>query len=104
MLQSKQSDKRAHFLDFKRINENELTMIMSNQNFYNDGGKWIDDHHDYSSDSDLFGEQSLYSMVNICSTLQGIGLDINSFFILFKHRNIQLLCLNFNYLDLAPFE
>ncbi|NQX40734.1 MutS domain V [Pedobacter steynii] len=71
MLQSKQSTKRDHFLDFKRINENELTMIMSNQNFYNDGSKWIDDHHHYSSDLDLFGEQSLYSMVNRCSTLQG---------------------------------
>lgn len=71
MLQSKRSNKRDHFLDFKRINENELTMIMSNQNFYNDGSKWIDDQHHYSSDLDLFGEQSLYSMVNRCSTLQG---------------------------------
>ncbi|SHE48652.1 MutS-related protein [Pedobacter caeni] len=76
-LQSTRINKKNHFLDFKRINENELNMILNNQNFYDNGSKWIDDSHHYSSDLDLFGEQSLFNLVNRCSTLQGNAVLVN---------------------------
>lgn len=73
-LVSKQS-KFSALKDFNRallqVNENELGSIRSRTNIYDDGTDWIDDHHNYTSDLDIFGKQSLYHLINRCATAFG---------------------------------
>jgi len=73
-LVSKQS-KFSALKDFNRallqVNENELGSIRSRTNIYDDGTEWMDDHHNYTSDLDIFGKQSLYHLLNRCATVFG---------------------------------
>lgn len=73
-LVSRQS-KFSVMKDFNRallqVNENELGSIRSRSNIYDDGTEWMDDHHNYTSDLDIFGKQSLYHLMNRCATAFG---------------------------------
>lgn len=54
-----------------KVNENELESIRNRTNIYDDGTEWMDDHHNYTSDLDIFGKQSLYELVSRCATTFG---------------------------------
>ncbi|PRY50897.1 MutS-like protein [Arcticibacter pallidicorallinus] len=54
-----------------QVNENELESVRSRTNLYDDGSEWMDDHHNYTSDLDIFGKQSLYHLINRCATTFG---------------------------------
>ncbi|WP_407428700.1 MutS-related protein [Arcticibacter sp.] len=73
-LVSKQSNFNA-LKDFNRallqVNENELESVRNRTNIYDDGTEWTDDHHNYTSDLDIFGKQSLYHLINRCATTFG---------------------------------
>ncbi|WP_036678860.1 MutS-related protein [Daejeonella oryzae] len=69
--QSKHENDRQFHADLKKINQNEIDSIESGQNIYSDGTPFIDSEHIYTSDLDIFGENSLFQLANRCSTKQG---------------------------------
>ncbi len=55
------------------INESEIRALDGDYTGFNDGSGWIDDTHDYSSDIDLFGKNSLFRYLN--RTVTGFGRE-----------------------------
>jgi hypothetical protein len=68
---------KNYYLAVKRVNENEIRSIASRSNIYRDGSWFINDRHYYSSDLDIFGEASLFQLVNRAATLPGILMLAN---------------------------
>jgi hypothetical protein len=56
------------------IFENEIEIIRSRRNRYNNGEAKEDENHPYVSDLDIFGPGSLYDMINRCSSATGMDL------------------------------
>jgi hypothetical protein len=56
------------------VYQNEADHLLSNKNGYDDGSRYADDAHPYSSDLDIFGPSSLYVLLNRCNTLNGMDL------------------------------
>jgi DNA mismatch repair ATPase MutS len=61
------SEKQA----LKAINENEIAAINSHQNLYYDGAKYEIPNHHYSEDLDIFGDHSIFGLINRCRTYYG---------------------------------
>lgn len=77
-FQSKISAKKKLIEYFLRINENELAVAKDiKQNVYEAGQKYVDDQHIYTSDLDVFGEGSIFQLMNRCATLHGNNLLAN---------------------------
>jgi ABC-type multidrug transport system fused ATPase/permease subunit len=53
------------------INSNEISFLKENNLVYPDGKEYIDPHHPYSYDLDLFGDGSLYKYLNRTTTSVG---------------------------------
>ncbi|MBS1527838.1 MAG: DNA mismatch repair protein MutS [Bacteroidetes bacterium] len=73
-LVSRQSEferQRVYFSNLAMVNENEIGSITAHQNIYNNGEKFADDKHPYSSDLDIFGTESLFQLVNRAATSAG---------------------------------
>jgi len=71
-LQSKVNKVKVHFENYLKVNENELQVYHHrSENIYSSGSEYINDRHLYSSDLDIFGELSLYQMVNRTATQGG---------------------------------
>ena len=64
---------KEYWLDIKRVNENEIASIQNQGNLYPNGREFIDDKHYYTSDLDVFGENSLYQLLNRAATAQGMA-------------------------------
>lgn len=65
----KQRDAEKAFLD---VNENELSIRVDRKNMYDSGSEFEFTGHPYTSDLDVFGEYSLFAIVNRCGTLLGV--------------------------------
>ncbi|WP_207420578.1 MutS-related protein [Desertivirga brevis] len=63
--------KKAFHLNLKIVNENEVESVLNQKNIYNQGLEFIDDTHVYTSDLDIFGNASLYNLLNRCATVAG---------------------------------
>lgn len=75
MFQSKNNQKKRAEENFLHVNENELAVaVRINQNSYDSGSEYIDDHHIYTSDLDVFGDRSIYQMINRSATFHGKSL------------------------------
>ena len=59
---------------FLQINQNELGIIEGKDNMYSDGSEFEDAKHPYSSDLDVFGKYSLFSLINRCATIDAVKL------------------------------
>lgn len=62
---------------FLKINENEINLRNNLPNLYEDGKEFEDSNHPYSSDLDVFGPNSLFSMLNRCATKDGVSQLMN---------------------------
>jgi len=72
-IQSKLVKNKEAFERFLKINENEITVYNNrSNNIYNNGEAYVDDKHLYSSDLDIYGDSSLFQLVNRCSSINGI--------------------------------
>lgn len=71
--QSKLEKQHADAEAFLQVNENEITLRDTRQTIYNDGAKFEDSRHSYTSDLDIFGQFSLFSLINRCATALGIA-------------------------------
>lgn len=63
--------KRNYYKDLSAVYLNEKDSIEARTNIYNDGSKWMDDLHPYTSDLDIFGKGSLFELLNRCATALG---------------------------------
>src|SRR5690554_4844087 len=78
LFQSKTTAKKKAVERFLHINKNELTVAEDiKQNVYDSGQSRVDDQHIYTSDLDIFGEGSIFQMINRCATLHGNALLSN---------------------------
>jgi DNA mismatch repair ATPase MutS len=62
---------RQYFTDIKKVNENEISSVVSYDNIYDDGSRFTDEKHYYSADLDIFGKASLFQLVNRSATANG---------------------------------
>jgi len=73
-LVSKQSGferQMKYFSDLKQVNENEIGSILSYSNLYDNGSRFSSEKHYYSSDLDIFGNASLFQLINRAATTPG---------------------------------
>jgi DNA mismatch repair ATPase MutS len=68
---SKYERQKQYFDDLEKVNNNEITSVQSHGNIYNDGARFGNDKHYYTSDLDIFGNASLYQLVNRTATSTG---------------------------------
>ncbi|MDR3694343.1 MutS-related protein [Mucilaginibacter sp.] len=59
---------KRYFLDLKTVNGNEIESILNYSNIYDNGIRFADDKHFYSADLDVFGNASLYQLLNRAAT------------------------------------
>lgn len=64
-------DQRAHLQNLVKINQEEMEALSGNFSSFDPGLPFIDPHHPYSHDLDIFGEGSLFQYTNRCHTLHG---------------------------------
>jgi hypothetical protein len=69
--QGKYERQRDYYLDLQRINENEISSLQSNTNLYDNGQRFSNEKHFYSSDLDIFGNASLFQLINRAATSAG---------------------------------
>ena len=69
--QSKYERQRQYFDDLQKVNNNEVASIQSHTNIYSDGLRFANDKHFYTADLDIFGNASLYQLVNRTATSTG---------------------------------
>ncbi|MDB5134504.1 MAG: mutS 5 [Mucilaginibacter sp.] len=70
--QSRFDSLKKYFQDLKKVNENELESIRSRSNIYDNGSGFIDEKHFYTADLDIFGNASLFQLLNRAATTPGI--------------------------------
>ncbi len=71
--QSKLEKQHADAEAFLKVNENEIRLRNTRQTLYSDGTNFEDGRHPYTSDLDIFGQFSLFSLINRCATALGIA-------------------------------
>jgi hypothetical protein len=62
---------KAHLENLVRINVNEQKALRGIMSGMDPGSEFIDPHHQYAHDLDLFGEGSLFQYISRCTTIQG---------------------------------
>lgn len=70
--QSKLERERSDKQQFLRINENEILLRDERKTIYDQGERFEDGKHPYVSDLDVFGQYSLFTLVNRCATALGV--------------------------------
>ena len=68
---SDQSFKKAFYDNLLQINEKEIRGLNDDHTCFDGGDEYIDPHHDFSHDIDLFGSDSLYQYLNRTCTGRG---------------------------------
>lgn len=69
--QSAFEKQKQYYDDLKHVNENEIGSIQAHSNIYNDGARYANDKHFYTSDLDIYGNASLYQLINRTATTPG---------------------------------
>jgi hypothetical protein len=62
---------KTHHESLVKLNEGELKALEGDYSFFDGGNEFIDPHHPYTHDLDVFGEGSLFQALNRCNTLEG---------------------------------
>jgi hypothetical protein len=69
LLEALNYAEKLHF-----VYENEVALILTGRQKYNDGSSYASEAHPYSSDLDIYGPRSLYALLNRSNTLRGMDL------------------------------
>ncbi|MCC8408406.1 DNA mismatch repair protein MutS [Mucilaginibacter sp. UR6-1] len=69
--QSEFERERDYYTDLVSINNNEIASIENFGNLYDDGTRYGNDKHFYTSDLDIFGKASLFNLINRAATTPG---------------------------------
>jgi DNA mismatch repair ATPase MutS len=70
---SRMFDQKTHLENLLRINEHEAKSLMGDSTGFANGSEFIDPHHAYTHDLDIFGDGSLFQSVSRCNTIRGKG-------------------------------
>lgn len=62
---------KEYFEDLAKVSQNEIDSILNRSNIYNDGSRYADEKHYYSADLDIYGNASLFQLVNRAATSAG---------------------------------
>ncbi len=62
---------KIHLENLIRINTSEVAALQGDFAAFNAGKEFIDPHHPYTYDLDIFGEGSLFQCINRCNTIDG---------------------------------
>ncbi|WKZ61169.1 MAG: hypothetical protein QY309_06720 [Cyclobacteriaceae bacterium] len=62
---------KTHLENLVKLNEGELKALEGDFSFFDSGSEFIDPHHPYTHDLDIFGEGSLFQALNRCNTREG---------------------------------
>lgn len=62
---------KSYYQSFKAVNQNELDSITQHTNIYDNGTAYNHDKHYYTSDLDIFGNASLFQLINRAATANG---------------------------------
>ncbi len=73
-LFSRHTKQKNYFANLAVINRNEADALSGDLSAFDPGKDFIDIHHDFSHDVDLFGDSSLFHYIN--RTVTGYGRDI----------------------------
>ncbi len=69
--QSIYEQKRKYYTDLERVYNNEIGSISGSSNIYSNGAGYNNEKHFYTSDLDIFGQASLFNLVNRTATSIG---------------------------------
>jgi hypothetical protein len=69
--QSRFEKLKQYFDDLQKVTLNEVASIQTHANIYNDGARFASEKHFYTADLDIFGNASLYQLVNRTATSTG---------------------------------
>ena len=64
-------EQRTHLENLVRINEHEAKSLTGDVSGFANGSEFIDPHHPYTHDLDIFGDGSLFQSVSRCNTVRG---------------------------------
>jgi DNA mismatch repair ATPase MutS len=64
-------NERAHVKNLVNINKAEQESLSGNYKSFDAGSKFLDTRHPYSYDLDIFGDGSLFQIINRCNTIIG---------------------------------
>lgn len=70
---SRSFEQKTHLENLVRINDHEAKSLIGDVAGFASGVEFIDPHHPYSHDLDVFGEGSLFQNVSRCNTIRGKG-------------------------------
>ncbi|RVU00250.1 DNA mismatch repair protein MutS [Mucilaginibacter limnophilus] len=62
---------RDYYLGLSKVNQNEIASISHKGNLYSNGVQFQDEKHFYTSDLDIFGNASLFQLMNRAATVPG---------------------------------
>jgi DNA mismatch repair ATPase MutS len=62
---------KVHLENLVKINAGELQALSGNFSAFASGDEFIDAHHPYSHDLDMFGDGSVFQYINRCNTING---------------------------------
>jgi DNA mismatch repair ATPase MutS len=68
---SRMFEQKTHLENLLRINEHETKSLIGDGSGFANGSEFIDPHHPYTHDLDIFGEGSLFQSVSRCNTIRG---------------------------------
>ena len=77
-LYDKLQNQATFYSELVKLNKNEINFLNGLPSVYPDGTEYIDPHHSYSYDLDLFGEGGLFPYLNRTSTVFGKNALANS--------------------------
>ncbi|GAB2983369.1 MutS family DNA mismatch repair protein [Mucilaginibacter puniceus] len=63
--------KKKYYQDLQRVNENEIGSITNRNNLYDNGSRFTSEKHFYTADLDIFGDLTLFQLVNRAATTPG---------------------------------
>jgi hypothetical protein len=64
-------NQKTHFENLVKINRLEQQALQGNCSGFQTGSEFVNAHHPYSHDLDIFGEGSLFQLINRCNTIIG---------------------------------
>jgi len=70
-VHSKLFDEKTHLENLVNLNDAESKAALGDSSLFAAGREFIDPHHPYTHDLDIFGEGSLFQYINRCNTLSG---------------------------------
>ncbi|ASU35721.1 MutS-related protein [Mucilaginibacter xinganensis] len=70
--QNKYETLKNYFIDLKKVTDNEIDSIKSCANMYDNGAMFNNDAHYYTSDIDIYGNYSLFKLINRSATFPGM--------------------------------